>query len=98
MSELKCCKLWGAFSTCETKTECCPECQYFDEIDSICLAPEALKKSKAKAKVIERVEDVDPETFLFEDDDEDEDEDSTSSDLDDDDLLVMDDWDWLGQR
>ena len=95
MSELKCCKLCGAFTTCETKTECCPECQYFDEIDSICLAPEALKKSKAKAVVrdVERAEDVDPETFLFEDDDEDEDEESTSSDLDDDDLLLTGDWD-----
>lgn len=95
MSELKCCKLCGAFNTCETKTECCPECQYFDEIDSICLAPDELKKSKRKAKVvIEKVEEVDPETFLFEDDEE-EDEGEDSSDLDssDDDLLIMDDWD-----
>ena len=92
MSELKCCKLCGAFTTCETKNECCPECQYFDEIDSICLAPDVLKKSKSKAKVIERLEEVDPETFLFEDDDEDEESSSSGLD-DDDDLLVMDDWD-----
>lgn len=95
MSELKCCKLCGAFTTCQTKNECCPECQYFDEIDSICLAPDELKKAKGKAKaVIEKVEEVDPETFLFDDDDEDdEDEDSSKSDSDDDDLLIMDDWD-----
>jgi len=80
VSELKCCKICGAFLTCERKGECCPECQYFDESDMLCLAPDALKKKAKKAKpVSEEVnsseeDDVDPETFLFEDDDDEEDD------------------------
>ncbi|MCK5240506.1 MAG: hypothetical protein KAR33_13195 [Candidatus Thorarchaeota archaeon] len=85
MSELKCCRICGAFLTCDRKGECCPECQYFDESDMLCLAPDALKKQAKKAKVVvveEDVEDddVDPETFLFEDDDEDEDDTDKSDD------------------
>jgi hypothetical protein len=55
----------------------------------LCLAPDALKKKAEKAKpVIVEVDtveedDVDPETFLFEDDDE-EDDDVSSSSSDDD--------------
>jgi hypothetical protein len=103
VSELKCCKLCGAFLTCETKGECCPECQYFDEVDNLCLAPEALKKSK-KAKESEtgpEPEEVDPETFLFEDDEEEEEEeedissdnDDDDDDFDDDDFGMDEDWD-----
>lgn len=73
VSELKCCKICGAFLTCDNKGECCPECQYFDEADNLCLAPEALKKAK-KAKVTKTSEEVDPETFLFEDDEEEDEE------------------------
>ena len=87
MSELKCCKLCGAFLTCDNKGECCPECQYFDEADNLCLAPEKLKKIK-KAKPVKKPDEVDPETFLFEDDEEEEEEDADideGDDFDDDD-------------
>ncbi len=95
MSELKCCKLCGAFYTCNHKGECCPECTYFDEEENICLAPETLKKEKKQKEMpsITKVEEVDPETFLFEDiDDDDEEEDWLDDDEDDDiDDLDMDD-------
>ncbi len=102
MSELKCCKICGAFLTCTRKGECCPECQYFDESDMLCLAPDALKKKikKAKPPVEEEVltiveeDDVDPETFLFEDDDEDDDEDDITDDEDDDEDLEIEDVEW----
>ncbi|MHA1772387.1 MAG: hypothetical protein ACTSYL_12075 [Candidatus Thorarchaeota archaeon] len=76
MSELKCCPLCPAFSTCTHKGECCPECPYFDPDDSICLAPE-IKKARARAArkartKIETSDDVDPETFLFEDEEDEE--------------------------
>ncbi|MHA1908330.1 MAG: hypothetical protein ACW98Y_13610 [Candidatus Thorarchaeota archaeon] len=94
-TELKCCKICGAFLTCDRKGECCPECQYFDESDMLCLAPDALKKKAKKEKpvVVKDVEmddddDVDPETFLFEDDDEEDDVVSGTSD--DDDLDIED--------
>ncbi|MGY5876465.1 MAG: hypothetical protein RTU30_12025 [Candidatus Thorarchaeota archaeon] len=96
---LKCCKICGAFSTCDHKGECCPECSYFDEKDYLCLAPEQMKKeAKAKKKpVIEELDegdDVDPETFLFEDDDEEEEEVTKKSGDDsvDEDLNFDDDW------
>ncbi len=96
MSELKCCRICGAFLTCDRKGECCPECQYFDESDMLCLAPDALKR-QAKKKVVEVEEEagddeVDPETFLFEDDDEDEDNTvkSDDDDLDSEDTAVED--------
>ncbi len=81
---MKCCKICGAFLTCENKGECCPECQYFDETDNICLAPEKLKKTK-KAKPVKKPDEVDPETFLFEDDEEEEDADIDEEDDFDDD-------------
>lgn len=100
MSELKCCKRCGAFTTCTTKGECCPECEWFDSIDNLCMAiPE---KKTAKSQKRDDAEDesetveVDPDTFLFEDDDEEEDdsdlpperessdEESSGSDVDDD--------------
>lgn len=93
VSELKCCKLCGAFSTCEDKKACCPECQFYDETDNVCLAPDEMKKAKRKPAVVvvEETGDVDPETFLFEDD---EDEiDADDSDDDSDSLLLIDDWD-----
>lgn len=95
MSELKCCKICGAFLTCERKGECCPECQYFDESDMLCLAPDALKKKAKKAKPVEEDvsssedDDVDPETFLFEDDDEEEDE-----EVEEDDDLEIEEVEW----
>jgi len=75
---LKCCNKCGAYSICKTKTDtgCCPECEYFDPIDNLCMAiPE---KKKAKEAKIEDSDEVDPDTFLFEDDDE---EDENTSDL-----------------
>jgi hypothetical protein len=101
VSELKCCKLCGAFLTCDNKGECCPECQYFDEADNLCLAPEKLKRTK-KAKPVKKPEEVDPETFLFDDDDDEEDEDEgedadieeEEEDFDDDDEDFDDDDDF----
>ena len=89
MSEsLKCCKRCGAFVTCTTKGECCPECEYFDPVDNLCMAiPE---RKRAKEVKTEEPAEIDPDTYLFEDDDE-EDDDSDlppereSSDDDDDD-------------
>ncbi len=95
---LKCCNICGAFLTCNHKGECCPECSYFDEKDYLCLAPDQLKKA-AKAKKTKLIEeeisnddDVDPETFLFEDDD-DEDLEESSEDSQDEDFS-FDDSDW----
>ena len=96
MSELKCCKRCGAFTTCTTKGECCPECEWFDPIDNLCMAIPEKTEVKSPKRVDEEVEvvidDVDPDTFLFEDDDDDDDSDlpperETSSDdsFDDDD-------------
>lgn len=76
MSELKCCKRCGAFITCTNKGECCPECEWFDPIDNLCLAvPEKMVKPIKQDFDEEKDEEVevDPETFLFEDDDEDDD-------------------------
>ena len=92
-SELKCCKKCGAYVTCTTKGECCPECEYFDPIDNLCMAiPE---RKKAKKVELSEPEEIDPDTFLFEDDDEDED----TSDLppereSSDDDFGLDDDDW----
>ncbi|MFX1261959.1 MAG: hypothetical protein ACFFAZ_07730 [Promethearchaeota archaeon] len=72
MSELKCCKICGAFYTCDHKGECCPECEHYDPIDNLCMAGHLKKKAMRDATLEERNEDVDPDTFLFEDDDEDE--------------------------
>jgi hypothetical protein len=72
VSELKCCKICGAFYTCTNKGECCPECEHFDPLDNLCMAGH-LKKKAAKTRA-RKEEDVDPETFLFEDDDDDLDE------------------------
>ncbi|MBY8997900.1 MAG: hypothetical protein KGD60_09220 [Candidatus Thorarchaeota archaeon] len=75
MSELKCCNKCGAFTTCTTKGECCPECEWFDPIDNLCMAISVPEKPKSLKRddEIETVE-VDPDTFLFEDDDEDDDD------------------------
>ena len=76
VSELKCCKKCGAFTTCTTKGECCPECEWFDPIDNICMAIPEQKKAKPQKmedEVSIESDDVDPDTFLFEDDDEDDD-------------------------
>ncbi len=102
LSELKCCKLCGAFKTCNHKGECCIECRYFDPVDMMCLAP--LKKKK-QAEEREKEEDtfnsdvIDPQTFLFEDDDdlfEDDEEELEEADFyDDEDEYddLDDDWD-----
>lgn len=99
MSELKCCKICGAFLTCDNKGECCPECQYFDEADNLCLAPENLKKTK-KAKPVKKPDEVDPETFLFEDDEEEEEDADIDEedDFDDDDDEDFDDEDDFGME
>ncbi|MFW9788858.1 MAG: hypothetical protein ACFFE2_13095 [Candidatus Thorarchaeota archaeon] len=76
MSELKCCKKCGAFITCTTKGECCPECEWFDPIDNVCMSLPKAKREKPMKRDEEdqdEFDDVDPETFLFEDDDEDDD-------------------------
>lgn len=101
---LKCCRLCGAFLTCDHKGECCPECSYFDEKDYLCLAPEQMKKAVKSKKVKTETEEetsfdddeVDPETFLFEDDEDDELDDFDDEDEDDefdDDFAFDDDWD-----
>jgi hypothetical protein len=76
VSELKCCKRCGAFLTCTTKGECCPECEWFDPIENICLSLPLKKKVKPLKPLEEGEEEeieVDPDTFLFEDDEDDED-------------------------
>jgi hypothetical protein len=94
LSELKCCELCGAFYTCKDKKECCPECENFDPVESSCLAIFEKKKA-ASRRVQARIEDedVDPDTFLFEDD-EDVEEESVGSDALDDDIGFDDDDDW----
>ena len=96
VSELKCCKRCGAFYTCTHKGECCPECQWYDPSDNICLAVPEKKKTNRRESTEEEEAELDPETFLFEDDDEDEDDDldlSDDDDLDDDfDIDPDDDW------
>ncbi len=107
VSELKCCKRCPAFATCTTKGECCPECEWFDPIDNVCMAvPEKTKEEPLKSEEIEPSKDdaeVDPVTFLWEDDDDDDDlsglppERDTSDDEDDDDedsFGFDDDDDW----
>ena len=75
MSELKCCELCGAFHTCKDKKECCPECENFDPIENTCLVIFEKKKTKPRrAKDTAEDDDVDPDTFLFEDDEEFEEE------------------------
>jgi hypothetical protein len=93
VSELKCCKLCGAFLTCENKGECCPECQYFDEADNLCLAPEKLKRTK-KAKPVKKSEEVDPETFLFDDEEEEEEDEEEDADIEEEDDFDDDDEDF----
>ncbi|MHA2353258.1 MAG: hypothetical protein ACXABX_09080 [Candidatus Thorarchaeota archaeon] len=100
MSELKCCKRCGAFTTCTTKGECCPECEWFDPIDNLCMAiPETKIKPLKQTVEVKDDFDVDPDTFLFEDDDEDEDlsdlpPERESSEDSDDDIGIDDDADW----
>jgi len=106
VSELKCCKRCGAFTTCTTKGECCPECEWFDPIDNLCMAiPEKTVEKPLKSDDIGETGDsteVDPETFLFEDDDEDDDvsglpperESSDDDDDDEDSFAFDDDDDW----
>lgn len=73
----------------------------------LCLAPDALKKKIKKSKPpeteeidIEDKDDVDPETFLFEDDEEEEEEDfladeeEEDDDFDDDDDFDIEDVEW----
>jgi hypothetical protein len=99
VSELKCCKKCGAYLTCTTKGECCPECQWFDPIDNVCMAIPDRKKSKSSKIDDEELDDeVDPDTFLFEDDDEDDDlsdlppeRDSDDEDDEDEDSFDFDD-------
>ena len=96
MSELKCCKLCGAYLTCDHKGECCVECDYFDPVDMVCMAgPERKQTSSPKQKVDDSDDEIDPATFLFEDDDEDEDlsDLSPERDADDDDDDDIDDED-----
>ncbi len=102
VSELKCCKRCGAFLTCTTKGECCPECEYFDPVDNVCMAIPVRKKEK-QARDGES-EEIDPDTYLFEDDDEDEDlsdlpperdsDDDDDDEIDDDEDFDFEDDDW----
>lgn len=99
MSELKCCKRCGAFLTCTTKGECCPECEYFDPVDNVCMAIPVRKKEK-QARDGEP-EEIDPDTYLFEDDDEDEDlsdlppeRNSDDDEIDDDEIDDDEDFDF----
>ncbi|MFX1560334.1 MAG: hypothetical protein ACFFBL_07085 [Promethearchaeota archaeon] len=101
MSELKCCKKCGAFTTCTTKGECCPECEWFDPIDNLCMAiPERKKKPLKRDDESQDNFDVDPDTFLFEDDDEEDDlsdlppERESDDDEEDEDFGFDDDEDW----
>ncbi|MBD3406477.1 MAG: hypothetical protein GF411_10225 [Candidatus Lokiarchaeota archaeon] len=100
MSELKCCKKCGAYQTCNHKGECCIECQYFDPIDRTCLAVHRKKVKKVESSEeddeFEFEEEVDPDTFLFEDDDLDEEEEDFFDDEEDeeDDIFELDDEDW----
>lgn len=96
MSELKCCKLCGAFYTCDHKGECCPECEHYDPLDNLCMAGHLKKKDKRNEKSEERDEEIDPDTFLFDDDDDDVDDESDlppERELDEDDDFPADDWD-----
>jgi len=72
VSELKCCKRCGAFTTCDHKGECCVECEFFDPVDMLCMAGPEKKTTKTEREEVEDNE-IDPATFLFEDDDEEED-------------------------
>ncbi|MHA1963110.1 MAG: hypothetical protein ACXACG_04055 [Candidatus Thorarchaeota archaeon] len=95
MSELKCCKRCGAFTTCTTKGECCPECEWFDPIDNLCMAiPEKKKAKSLKRDDAKENDDVDPDTFLFEDDDEEDDDSDLPPEREssDDDSFDDDDW------
>ncbi len=99
VSELKCCKRCGAFLTCTTKGECCPECEYFDPVDNVCMAIPVRKKEK-QARDGEP-EEIDPDTYLFEDDDEDEDlsdlppeRNSDDDEIDDDEIDDDEDFDF----
>ncbi|MHA1423021.1 MAG: hypothetical protein ACTSSD_13090, partial [Candidatus Thorarchaeota archaeon] len=92
VSELKCCKRCGAFTTCDHKGECCVECEYFDPVDIICMAPPEVKAAVKIDRIEEDDEEVDPATFLFDDDDFDDDDTSdlppkreSSDDVDNDD-------------
>ena len=96
MSELKCCKRCGAFTTCDHKGECCVECEYFDPIAIICMAPPEVKAATTIDRIEVDDEEVDPATFLFEDDDEEEEDLSDlppERDADEDNLNPADD-DW----
>lgn len=98
VSELKCCKRCGAFYTCTHKGECCPECQWYDPKDNICLAVPEKKKPVRRVSSDEDETEIDPETFLFEDDDEDDEDTDPSEgdeDVEDEDFdmdLIDDDW------
>jgi hypothetical protein len=96
VSELKCCKRCGAFYTCTHKGQCCPECQWYDPTDNLCLALPERKKAKRREVGDEEEPELDPETYLFEDDDEEE-EDlgiSDDEDFDEDEDLDMEDDEW----
>lgn len=67
--ELKCCRKCGAYYTCAHKGECCPECEFLDPDDDVCLAVQKPRKAK-KERPVE--EEPDEETFLFEDEEEEE--------------------------
>lgn len=51
------------------------------------------KKAKRAAKITERDEEVDPDTFLFDDDDEEEDDSDLPPERELDEDLLDDDWD-----
>ena len=93
-NELKCCELCEAYSTCEHKGECCPECSYFDAEEHLCMATHKPKPSEAKrARTVsydEEDADIDEATFLFEDD---EDEEDFEPDEDEENLDYDEDWD-----
>lgn len=79
-SELKCCKRCDAYSLCDHRGECCPECAYYDAEDNLCMA---VQKPRVRRERREIREEPDPDTFLFEEEEE-EFEDFTDEDEEED--------------
>ena len=97
VSELKCCKICGAFYTCDHKGECCPECEHYDPLDNLCMAGHLKKKARPEDALEDLNEEIDPDTFLFEDDEEDDFDDDSDlppeRELEEEDEFLDDDWD-----
>ncbi len=94
LSGLKCCKRCGNYFRCTTKKECCPECEYFDPEDSVCLyvpiTPTTIQSRKMKKTRTNR-EETDTTEFLFTEDFEEEEEEDFE-DFEEDEDSDYDDW------